>query len=201
MVFEGAAKPPEGQRTVIRMLSSTPQLFPAIPGTVAPDGTFTIEGIVPGAYRVGANIAVAGWTPKSAMLGGKDAFDVPIEIRAGADVSGLVVTMANKLGEIAGKLVDGKGDPAPRFYVQVFPTDASMWLPGARRVKNVRASSDGSFSIPALPAGEYYLCALTEYDPSTASDPSFLAPLVASSVKVTLADGEKKVQILKLAGG
>jgi hypothetical protein len=68
-------------------------------------------------------------------------------------------------------------------------------------VKNVRASTDGSFSIPGLPAGEYYICALTEYDPATASDPSFLAPLVAASVKITLTDGEKKMQVLKLAGG
>jgi hypothetical protein len=201
VVYEGAVvKPPENLRASIRVLSSTPLLFPGGQGPVAPDGTFTIEGIVPGSYRLVMTGSGSG-TAKSALLGGKDALDVPIEIRAGADVSGLVVTVANKLGEIAGKLVDGKGDPAPRFYVQVFPTDESMWLPGARRVKNTRASTDGSFSIIGLPAGEYYVCALTEYDPSTASDPSFLAPLVASSVKVTLADGEKKVQILKLAGG
>jgi hypothetical protein len=201
LVFEGATKPPEGTRTSIRMMASTPQLFPGGQGVVAADGTFTIEGIVPGAYRLATSVSASGWTPKSALLGGKDAFDVPIDIRAGADVSGLVVTVANKLGEIAGKLVDGNGAPAPRFYVQVFPTDESLWLPDARRVKNVRASTDGSFSIPGLPAGEYYICALTEYDPATASDPSFLAPLVAASVKITLTDGEKKLQVLKLAGG
>jgi len=200
LVFEGATRPPEGTRTTIRMLSSTPQLFPGAQGTVAPDGTFTVEGIVPGAYRILTTIA-PGWIPKSAIFGGKDAFDAPIDIRPGADVSGLVVTMANKLGEIAGKLVDGNGAPAPRFYVQVFPTDESMWLPDARRVKSARASTDGLLSIPGLPAGEYYVCALTEYDPATASDASFLGPLVPASVKVTLADGEKKVQVLKLAGG
>lgn len=201
LVFDGAVKPPEGTRTSIRMLSSTPQLFPGGQGTVAADGTFTIEGIVPGAYRLVTTMSASGWASKSAMLGGKDAFDVPIEIRGGADVSGLVVTVANRLGEIAGKLVDGNGAPAPRFYVQVFPTDESLWLPDARRVKNARASTDGSFSITGLPAGEYYVCALTEYDPATASDPSFLGPLVPASVKVTLADGEKKMQVLKLSGG
>lgn len=201
VVFEGGAKPAEGTRTSVRMLASTPQLFPGSQGTVAPDGTFTVEGIVPGPYRLVTTVSASGWTPKSALFNGKDAFDVPIDIRAGADVTGLVVTMTNKLGEIAGRLVDGQGAPAPRFYVQVFPTDESMWLPDARRVKNARASTDGSFSIPGLPAGEYYVCALTEYDPATASDPSFLGPLVPASVKVTIADGEKKMQVLKLAGG
>jgi hypothetical protein len=51
-----------------------------------------------------------------------------------------------------------------------------------------------------LPAGDYYVCALTDLDPSDLYDPAFLDQLAPVSFKITLADGEKKVQNLKLGG-
>jgi hypothetical protein len=61
--------------------------------------------------------------------------------------------------------------------------------------------SDGTFTITGLPAGEYYLAALTDVNMNELYEPSFLDSIVAASLKVTLADGEKKSQDLKLAGG
>jgi hypothetical protein len=69
---------------------------------------------------------------------------------------------------------------------------------GSRRTKTVRAATDGKYRIGNLPAGDYYLCALTEYDPVTSSDPDFLEQLVAQSIRITVSDGEKKTQDLKL---
>jgi hypothetical protein len=61
--------------------------------------------------------------------------------------------------------------------------------------------SDGRFTITGLPAGEYYIAALTDLNASEMYEPSFLASIVPAAITVTLGDGEKKVQDLKLAGG
>ena len=50
-----------------------------------------------------------------------------------------------------------------------------------------------------LPPGEYYIGAVTDVEQGEWYDPSFLTQLLGSSQKITLAEGEKKVQSLKIA--
>lgn len=68
---------------------------------------------------------------------------------------------------------------------------------GRRYVLVSFACSDRSSSISPV---TYYLCAVPDFDPNVASDPAFLEPLIAASATVTIAEGEKKKQALKLAG-
>jgi len=170
------------------------------PAPAARDGTFVIDGVTPGPYWLFAMLKGSVWTLKSAMIDGRDVLDIPFDVGTD-DVSGVVVTYTNRPSEIAGRLLDGTGAPAPQFYVQVFPVDRALWTPRSRRVKNVRAATDGRYSFKGLPAGEYYICALSEYDEQTMRDPSFLEELVAASYKLTLPDGGRITQDLRLAGG
>jgi hypothetical protein len=43
-----------------------------------------------------------------------------------------------------------------------------------------------------LPAGEYFIAALTDLDPAEWQDPAFLDQIAPAAIKVTLAEGEKK---------
>jgi hypothetical protein len=45
------------------------------------------------------------------------------------------------------------------------------------------------------------MAAVTDVSPTEVSDPSFLEQLVGASFKVTLAEGEKKTQDLRISGG
>jgi hypothetical protein len=49
-----------------------------------------------------------------------------------------------------------------------------------------------------LPPGEYFLTAVTDAEQNEWFDPQFLAQLVPASIKVTIADGEKKVQDIRV---
>jgi hypothetical protein len=180
--------------------------------TIAADGTFTVGGVPPGEYRMNTPFAMVpmmpaglaspgGWTLKSVMAGGRDIADAPLEIRPGVDVSGVVVTFTDRPAELSGSVTDAAGRPAPGFPIVVFSTDRAYWTLSSRRVQTARPSSDGKYTITGLPAGEYYVCAVTAVDRTEQYDPTFLDQLVPVSFKITIADGEKKTQDLRLGGG
>jgi hypothetical protein len=168
------------------------------PSTVGADGALKIDGVVPGPYRITAT-APAGWFLRSAMLAGKDVADVPFHVGAGQDVGGLVVTFSDVQTEVTGLLTDASGRPAPQLYVVVFTTDRSLWVgESSRRIRSVRSGENGSYTIAGLPPGDYYLCALTELDTGLQFEAEYLQPFIASAIKITLGDGEKKKQDLRI---
>jgi hypothetical protein len=177
---------------------------------VAADGTFTISGVAPGRYRLNTPFGMipipmmsgltGGWTLKSVMANGRDIADAPIDMKPGVDVSNVVVTFTDHPAELSGTVVDGAGRVTPNFPIVVFSTDRAYWTLASRRVQTARPSSDGQFKVTGLPAGEYYVCAVTAVDRTEAYDPAFLEQLVPVAFKITVADGEKKVVPLKLGG-
>jgi protocatechuate 3,4-dioxygenase beta subunit len=179
--------------------------------TVAADGTFTIRGVAPGRYRLNTPFGMiplpmmtamsGGWTLKSVMAGGRDIADAPIDIKGGADVTDVVVTFTDRPSELSGTVYDGAGRVTPNFPIVVFSTDREYWTMSSRRVQTARPASDGKFTVTGLPAGEYFVCAVTAVDRTEVYDPAFLEQLAPVSFKITIADGEKKVQDLRLGGG
>jgi hypothetical protein len=187
---------------------------------VAADGTFTISGLTPDRYRLmatageggirnliamvqpgAADPAAGGLTVKSAVWQGQDVADVPLDLKPGVDASGVVVTLTDHQTQISGTVRDGASRPTPNFPIVAFSTNRAHWIAGSRRIQQARVLSDGRFTITGLPAGEYYIAALTDLNASEMYEPSFLDSIVPAAIKVTLGDGEKKVQDLKLAGG
>jgi hypothetical protein len=84
--------------------------------------------------------------------------------------------------------------------VIAFSADRSVWLPQSRRLRSVRPSTDGQFRFDDLPAGEYYVAALTDGDADDWQSSGFLAEAIQGAIKVTLGDGERKTQDLRIGG-
>ena len=61
----------------------------------------------------------------------------------------------------------------------------------------VRPASDGHYRVMSLHPGEYYVAALSRFDPNNLFDTGFLEQVAAAAFKITLAEGEKKVQHLR----
>ena len=178
---------------------------------VEKDGSFVIQGIAPGKYRLNTPFAMmalpglsptaGSWTLKGVMANGRDISDATIEIKPGANVSGVVATFTDSPSELSGTVYDGAGRVTPNFPIIVFSTDRAYWTIGSRRVQQARPASDGKYKVTGLPAGEYFVCAVTAVERTEVYDPAFLEQLVGVSFKITVADGEKKAQDLKLGGG
>jgi hypothetical protein len=195
VVFDGTAAPPAG----VTVLLSGPRLGGVSlsrRGTAAP--AFSIDGIIPGAYRATVG-GVRGWTVKSAVINGRDAADLPIEIAS--DVSDVVITLTDRLTELSGVLQTPAGTPAASYFVIAFASDPAYWFNGSRRIVSLRPATDGRFATTAtapLPPGEYLLAAVTDITSGQWFDPEFLKALMPAAVPITLAEGEKKRQDLRI---
>jgi hypothetical protein len=166
----------------------------------AKDGTFAFNTVVTGRFIVTARLPRdSRWVLKSVTLGDRDLFDQPLEMAAGDRVAGVMMTFTDRPSELTGTLTDAGGRPAAEFHVVAFTTDRARWTPTTRRIQTVRPGSDGSFSIKGLPAGDYYLAALTDVEPGEWLAPEFLDQIVPASVRVTVKDRERTVQALRIA--
>jgi hypothetical protein len=217
IVFEGTATPPAPATMQVMLAglsgSSSPVEFAmamlgGASGQVSPDFTFSLKGVVPNSYRATGNMpgamfgatANSAWTVKSIRAGGPDLADVPFDVEPGRSIDGLVVTLTDQPTVISGKIIDGEGRPSSAFPIVIFSTNSAHWLPGSRRVQQARPASDGTYRVAGLPAGEYYIGAVTTLDLDDLYDPAFLQQVVTIAFKITLADGEKKEQDLKIGG-
>ena len=132
----------------------------------------------------------------SAVFNGRDALDTPLELRQ--SVSDALLTFSDRPAELSGSLQDPAGRPAPDYYVIVFSSDRTHWTPQSRRVRAMRPSAEGRFTVRNLPAGDYLIAAVTDIEDGEWGDPGVLQQLSTVSMKLTLAEGEKKSQDIQV---
>jgi hypothetical protein len=199
LVFEGAGKPPADLTRVRVNLEAergrTPTLgVAAVMGDAG--GNFQIVGVLPGRYRLTA-AGAGGWFVRNATIGGRDSLDVAVEI-GDRDVTGAEIIFTDEQTEISGDLLDAAGKPAPEYFIIIYPADRKYWLPQSRRVQSTRPGNDGKYRVQNLPPGDYLIAAVTDVQQNEWYDPAFLAQLVGGSTKITLGEGEKKAQSLRI---
>jgi hypothetical protein len=203
VVFDGGTPPADPSRIRVT-LSPTPGLQGPSPGGASasaaadPSGRFTINNVLPGHYRVSAS-GVPGWWLASAVIDGQDAFDLPVEVRPGGNLTGALVTMIDRQTEITGVLSDGRGDPVPDYTLIVFPSDSRHWTPGTRRIQSTRPATDGRFTFTNLPAGDYRIATVLDPEPGSWTDPDYLRELEGVSLRVSVGPGEQKTQNIRIA--
>jgi len=177
----------------------TVQLTQTIP-TVRPDGTFEIRGIGPGRFTLSSTLPADAkeWRLRSAMSGERDLLDEPLELGPGIDIRNITIAFSDSPAEVTGSLQSASGQSTSDYYILILPANRSLWRPKSRRIVSARPSTDGKFTFANLPAGEYVIAALTDLDPIDLADESFLEQVVPAGVKLTVTEGEKKVQDLRI---
>jgi hypothetical protein len=212
VVFKSVAAP-EPKDPVINVLVRPPQAESLLFGpsrfngtTLRPDRTFTIEGLVPDRYLLSALVAptftsVLVWTVESVTMGGRDVTDLLVDLRPTSDARDVVITLTDRKQEVFGTLKESTGRPAPDYTVVLFSTDKQYWLTGSRRIATTRPATDGRFEVSSpqgLPAGSYFLAAISDLGTDEQYDTKLLEELSKAAVKLTLAPGERKQQDLRI---
>ena len=62
----------------------------------------------------------------------------------------------------------------------------------------MRPGGDGHFKFQNPPPGDYLIAAVTDVEQGEWNDPAFLEQLVGASTKISVAEGEKKTQSLRI---
>jgi hypothetical protein len=93
-----------------------------------------------------------------------------------------------------------KGEPAPEYFILLYPSEEKYWTLYSRRLYGTRAKPDGTFVITGLQAGRYRLATLLDVQFGAWFDPAFLHSIDAGSMAVSIAGDERKVLNLRVAG-
>jgi hypothetical protein len=204
--FIGSAIPPAGDQLSGIPISleaadgRTSTLAGPARGRVDSNATFQTMGVPVGKYVLRVS-APRGWVVRSATFSGQDLIDSAVELREG-DISGVVITFTDRPADLSGTVTGANGNPDGTASVIAFPADRALWTSGGsspRRLKNVRTGKDGSYSLGALPPGEYFLTAVPDAAAADWQNPEFLDVLARAAARVRLDEGEKKTQSLQTA--
>jgi hypothetical protein len=191
---EGAYFYSFGGTRIGNMLSDAPAV------NIRPDGTFRIAGLGPARYTITGMLPpdlAKTWTLRAVVSEGRDLLDQDF-MGMSTNLRNVKVVLSDKKTQLAGSLQSMSGTPTNDYFVIAFSTDRANWRPGSRRSVFARPATDGSFAFTDLPAGEYFIAALSDLDPLEWQDATFLAQVAPSAIKITMAEGEKKRQDLRV---
>jgi hypothetical protein len=214
IVFEATTLAPPADLTTVQVLltDATPRSGGAGRGrgsgpqsgsTTDARGRFEIRDVLPGTYLITTSFPSdpAGWWLRSAVLNGRDLLDLPLAVDPSTPLADAVLTFSDRHATLSGTLEVPAGRAASEFHIVVFPEDRSFWLPRARRIRSARPGTDGTYVLRDLPPGAYRLAALTDLSPDDLLDASFFTSILPASIRVSIADGEQKVQSLRVGSG
>jgi uncharacterized protein (DUF2141 family) len=167
-------------------------------GMVDAAGRFTINGVIPGRYRVSASGGAQGWMLKSVVANGLDVLDFPLELEPDTNAPSLALQFGDRNTDLKGVLTDAMGAATADYSVVIFPEDQRYWVPYARRMRSTRPATDGKFAFVGLPPGDYRIAAVTDVETGEWLDPEFLRQLLPASISVRLADGQQVTQDIRV---
>jgi hypothetical protein len=163
----------------------------------AANGAFELPAVIPGAYRLTASLP-SGWWLRSAISGGVDILDRVLTVEANG-LSDLALTMSDRHSSVGGTLTTS-GGPATDYFLVAFTADKTLWRAPSRRVRSTRPATSGAFEVADLPPGQYYLAALKDLEAADLEDPAFLETLIPAAALVTVTEGQKTIQDLRIGG-
>lgn len=146
-----------GLRKAYMLLSRVGGSGPAYSAVTSDQGTFTIENVAPGNYRL--NAECAGFLPVQYGGGPSDEGGVELRLSAGQKLTGIDIKMIPQ-AILSGRVLDQDGDPWPHANVSLFH---SVWKKGRRNIESAsfdgppQVDDRGEFRLSGLAPGRYYL--------------------------------------------
>jgi hypothetical protein len=164
------------------------------PGLVNASGEFELKGVIgKGTFRpTGTSLAL-----KSVTLEGRDITDTPFEMKAGAHVAGLEITLSNTQTTLSGRVQSGLG-VAKDYVVVTFPSNLREGDLPTRFIRTVRPDQDGKYLTKGLPPGDYFAVAMEAIEQGEQWDPAFQDRVKPRATNFRLSEGQTLTLDLRL---
>lgn len=158
-------------------------------------GRFALSGLLPGRYRL--ILGSPKLMLKAVMWQGDDYTRRPFEALPGVNVSGVAVEVTDKACDVTGTITDVVNRRADGVAIVFFSQDKEDWLNyGLTQDRaGVVYSRQARYSIPRLPAGDYFIVAVRGRVPPL-DDVKFLESISMKANRITLRWGESGVRDL-----
>jgi hypothetical protein len=139
------------------------------PNTVHRD-QLTIDGLMPGEYRISRFSHPRGFYVKSATFNGSNVLDQTFQFNTSI-VARLKILLSSRVAEVEGKVVNESLQPASNVYVVLVP---DKMRGRSERYSVVVTQEDGSFSVPSVAPGDYKAFAWESIETYSWMDPEVL---------------------------
>lgn len=138
----------------------------SLTGTVQPDGTFALRGMMKGAHQLVIEGLPPPWVMESVYFHGTDITDLQFDVIEREQFRDVRVTITDAGREVTGVVQNARHLPVANTGVLVFPRVPLFWVRTNRRMRIAYTDRAGKFTIHGLPAGDYYAVASLAVDES-----------------------------------
>ena len=197
--FEGDLSRLRGAMSNIQILIEPSDVVPSTAAFFArtsTSGEFVSMPVPGGSYYIRVPNSPAGWMFKSATIEGRDVADTPFTLSQ--EPTHVIITFTDRWSGVRGSVQSSAGRDAGAVVI-AFPTDRDTWGStgmSPRRLRSTRVSKIGEYSFN-LPPGDYFVIAIPEERSADWQDPEFLELASRVAARVTVAEGERKIQDLR----
>lgn len=173
-------------------------------GTTRPDGTFEINQVSPGSYRIWVEPTPQDRKLEDAYfvdevkLGGREESSENVTIPEGAGPFELSATLDFRTATITGNLADGDDKPLAGTAVVLLHADPKL-REQSWRLKQGRTDAQGAFKVEHIPPGDYLLIPWPEAEAGALLDPDVMQQAQKYAAPITVERSSSTVKDLKLA--
>jgi 5-hydroxyisourate hydrolase-like protein (transthyretin family) len=164
---------------------------------VGDDGRFIVRHADGKVFLTPAN---ALWIITSVMVDGRELGEEPIDLRGQASLSGLRVTVTDRLTDVSGGVADDRGGPLAAHSIVFLRLDAPH-LPLDLRVRVLKTNANGQFQVRGLRPGSYVVGVVAELDAGHQFSPDFQDALTTNGRRFSLGPGQPLILELGVTSG
>ena len=176
---------PEAGKDVTISLGMVDIALPGPPNArLQDDGTFKLQGVLPGSYRIG----VAGLPPdvyvKAVKLNGKNVD----QNNAAFEGAGKLEIVTGRPGaRVSGSVRAPDDKPMPNATVVLLPASGSELL-----FRTTVSGHDGAFELKGVPPGKYKVAAWEDIEPGAYQDAKFIEPFASKLQDLSLQENSQE---------
>jgi hypothetical protein len=130
-------------------------------GDTLADGSFSIQGVIPGNHIITVEGLPDPWVLKSVTYRGQEITDTGLEADSGQRLADLRVAITDVASEVTGTVRDAEGHGVAAATVLIIPSAQQFWTRVSRRFGRTSTDADGHYRYRGLPPGEYRVAAST----------------------------------------